>query len=221
VPCCAAQGRTDRHTVAVTARPFSVLLVCTGNICRSALAERLGRAYLDETLGDDASAVRLASAGTQAVVGSAMHPDSALVLRGFGGDPDGFVARQLAEGMVMDADLVLTLTRGHRRDVLTLAPRALARTFTLREAADLVSLLGDVEPAGETLAERARALVKDMAAARSRRESSSADDVADPIGQPLEAHQEAGDAIVAALLPLLGRIADLSGADAGRAAQTG
>ena len=61
---------------------FTVLLVCTGNICRSALAERLGRAYLDELLGEDASAIRLVSAGTRAVVGSAMHPDSALVLLG-------------------------------------------------------------------------------------------------------------------------------------------
>jgi protein-tyrosine-phosphatase len=201
--------------VPVQPAPFTVLLVCTGNICRSALAERLGRAYLEETLRGDASTIRLLSAGTQAVVGSGMHPDSALVLRGFGAEPDGFTAQQLIEGLVTDADLVLTMTRGHRRDVLALAPRALARTYTLREAADLVRLLGDgVELPGETLAERARALVKEMATARSRRESGPDDDVADPIGRPLEAHQEAGDAIVQALLPLLARIASLSDAGA-------
>jgi protein-tyrosine-phosphatase len=44
---------------------FTVLVVCTGNICRSALAERLGRAYLEERLGDKADAVRLVSAGTR------------------------------------------------------------------------------------------------------------------------------------------------------------
>src|SRR4051795_1365012 len=140
--------QADVHTGPVAgaqerAGVFTVLFVCTGNICRSALAERLGRAYLDEVLAEDSAAVRLVSAGTQAVVGSAMHPDSALVLRGFGGNPDGFVARQLTDGLVMDADLVLTMTRGHRRDVLTLAPRALARTFTLREAADIVHILGE------------------------------------------------------------------------------
>jgi protein-tyrosine phosphatase len=186
--------------------------VCTGNICRSALAERLGRAYLDDALGDDATAVRLLSAGTQAVVGSAMHPDTGLVLTGFGGNPNGFQAQQLVEGLILQADLVLTLTRDHRRDVLELAPRALARTFTLREAADILRLLGDsIGPPGETLLERGRAVVKEMAAARSRREGGPVDDIADPINKPVEAHQEAGDAIVDALLPLLDRIVALRG----------
>ncbi len=94
---------------------FTVLLVCTGNICRSAMAERLGRAYLAEALGEHADEVHLSSAGVQAVVGSAMHPDSALVLRGFGGDPEGFVARTLVDDLAIDADLTLTMTRQHRR----------------------------------------------------------------------------------------------------------
>lgn len=209
---CRTAADNDTEQVSDPGWPsFSVLLVCTGNICRSALAERLGRAYLDETLGEDAAQVRLTSAGTHAVVDSDMHPDSALVLKGFGGDPDGFLARQLTDGMVMDADLVLTMTRGHRTEVLTLAPRALARTFTLREAADLFRLIGDdVELPGESLPDRARALVKEMATVRPRREGGSGDDIADPIGKPLDAHQEAGEAIVGSLLPLLNRMVSLA-----------
>ncbi len=158
-----------------------MLLVCTGNICRSALGERLGRAYLADVLGEDAGAVRLVSAGVQAVVGSAMHPDSALVLRGLGGSPDGFVARQLVDDMAIDADLTLTMTRQHRRDVLRMAPRALARTFTLREAAGLLDIVGeDVEVPGDGLADRARNLVKEIASARSRRQSGTGDDIRDP-----------------------------------------
>lgn len=192
---------------------FTVLLVCTGNICRSALGERLGRAYLGEVLGEGARAVRIASAGTHAVVGSAMHPDSALVLRGYGAEAGDFRARQLAAAMVAEADLTLTMTRNHRRDVLALAPRALARTFTLREAADLLRLLDDeVELPGDGLPDRARSLVKELASARSRRQSGAADDVRDPIRHPIEVHEQAGEAIVAALLPVLERIAGLDSA---------
>lgn len=197
--------------------PFVVLLVCTGNICRSALAERLGRAYLTERLGEAAGDVRLESAGTRAVVDSAMHPDSALVLQGYGAEPGDFRARQLVESMGAEADLTLTMTRVHRREVLRAAPRALQRTFTLREAAHLLELLdpGAVPP-GEDLPARARGLVKDMAAARSRRHGGEDDDVPDPIGRPLEAHEEAGELIVGSLIPVLGRIADLAPAPAGR-----
>ena len=187
---------------------FTVLLVCTGNICRSALAERLGRAYLVEVLGNRSAEVRLVSAGTGAVVGSEMHPHSALVLSGLGAEPGDFRARQLVESIVEEADLILTMTRGHRGEVLRLAPRALARTFTLREAADLLrNVVGDDARAGADLPERARELVSAMAEARSRRSGGDYDDIRDPIGLPVEVHQEVGEAIAEALLPVLARLA--------------
>ena len=193
---------------------FTVLLVCTGNVCRSAFAERLGRGYLREVWGDDDGPVRIVSAGTRAVVGSAMHRHSALALRGFGAEAGDFRARQLEDSMASDADLTLTMTRRHRRDVLHGAPRAMARTFTLREAADLVALLGDgAQPDGADFTARARALVAEMAAARSRRSGGEDDDIRDPIGQPPEVHEEVGEAITAALLPVLRRIVSLRPAE--------
>ncbi|MGY2066412.1 arsenate reductase/protein-tyrosine-phosphatase family protein [Blastococcus sp. SYSU DS0619] len=195
--------------------PVTVLLVCTGNICRSALGERLGRAYLGEVLGPAAGDVHLVSAGTRAVVGSRMHPDSALVLSGFGGDPAGFVARQLEARMIAAADLVLTLTRDHRRDVLELVPRALARTFTLREAADLLGAVEERESAGEEFSGRVRALVAALAAARPGRTGGADDDIADPIGRSLEGHEASGQAVAEALLPVLAAVVALHPATAG------
>ncbi|WP_167762079.1 hypothetical protein [Blastococcus sp. CT_GayMR20] len=191
--------------------PFRILLVCTGNICRSAFAERLGRAWLEETLGQDVGILHVASAGTRAVVGSAMHPDSALVLRGFGVEAGDFRARQLRAEHVDRADLVLTMTRAHRNAVLTLAPRAMARTFALREAAALLSRseeadVPEVEFSGAPSGERARQVVQRLTTARRHRASDEGDDIRDPIGQPVEVHEEVAELIVAALLPLLRRL---------------
>src|SRR4051812_29352077 len=101
------------------------------------MGERLTRAFLDDALGASAAAVGTGSAGTHAVVGKGMNSSSALVLEGLGGDPTGFRAQQLTADMINGADLTLTMTRRHRRDALKLAPRAMFRTYTLREAADL------------------------------------------------------------------------------------
>ncbi|WP_211307870.1 hypothetical protein [Geodermatophilus normandii] len=186
---------------------FGVLLVCTGNVCRSPLAERLGRAYLEAASPGSSRWVDLGSAGTRAVVGAGMHPHSALVLQGLGGDPSGFLARQLTGPIADAADLTLTMTREHRRDVLAVAPRALSRTYTLREAADLLGLVGDnVSLGGASSVDRARDLVERMAARRPLRRSGPDDDIRDPIGQPAEVHQEVGDSISEALLTVLGRL---------------
>jgi protein-tyrosine-phosphatase len=190
---------------------FTILMVCTGNVCRSPFAERLARAYLDEALGDEEGLrIRVVSAGTQAVTGSTMHPHSALVLQGLGGDSGRFWAQQLDSPLASSADLTLTMTRGHRDEVLQLAPRSLARTFTLLEAAGLLASVGDTVVEGADLRERMQNLVRALTSARTRRRGSDADDIRDPVGRPLRVHQEVGEQIAGALLPILERIAALA-----------
>ncbi len=115
-----------------------VLFVCTGNICRSPTAERLAVAFAEEGGFELTSS----SAGTQGLSGHAMDPTAALVLTQLGGDPDGFAARRLTPTIAADADLVLTMTAAHRDAVLALAPRQMRRTFTLLEAAGLITASG-------------------------------------------------------------------------------
>lgn len=120
------------------AAPVKILTVCTGNICRSPVAERLLQAGLDQVFP---GGFEVSSAGTRAMVGDPMQPLSGDIVRTFGGNPDGFVSRQLTGKILRSVDLVLTMTSGHRGEVLQLDASLLKRTFTIREFARMLDVL--------------------------------------------------------------------------------
>lgn len=182
----------------------TLLTVCTGNICRSPLLERLLQARFDDAHG--AGAVRVESAGTGALVGSEMDERSARILRDLGGDPEGFVSRQLQEPMVTGATLVLTATRDHRAAVSRMSPRAMKATYTFRELADIASYLEEHElPDATDPAERLRQVV---ALARTRRgwgvpANAPELDVVDPYRQGDDVYRRMRSEVVEALPPVL------------------
>ena len=160
-----------------------MLVVCTGNTCRSPLAEWL----LQDRLGDLA-VVR--SAGVRGLDSAPMESAAAAELRRLGGDPTDFRSRRLSGSDVTGADLVLTMTAAHRSEVLAEAPTALSRTFTLREFAHLLDGLDAPFDPASSIAELAR-----------RRGSATLEDydVEDPIGQPAVVHAHVADRIVQAV----------------------
>jgi protein-tyrosine phosphatase len=131
------------------------------------------------------------SAGTGAMAGHPIQPYAARVLEELGGDASNFAARQLTPAIAADADLVLTMTRAHRDDVLKLAPQQLHRTFTLREAARL---------AWECNARN----VRELAGFRPQFSANAPSDIPDPIGQDEAFFAMVGAQIADLLPPVLG-----------------
>jgi protein-tyrosine phosphatase len=178
-----------------------VLHVCTGNICRSPMAERIMRAEMEARFGP-ALDVLVHSAGTYGGHdGEPMNPAAAWELAARGLDADGFTATWLREPQLAWADLVLAATADHKAQVLVLEPRALRRTFTLLE---LARLSGHVD--GSTLPPgppgvRLRALAEAAADMRGLHPAAerTADDVDDPYGGPPEEFTAAADRISAAV----------------------
>jgi protein-tyrosine phosphatase len=165
-----------------------ILIVCTGNICRSPFIERLLQRELDARGAGFEQGIIVRSAGTGALVGSAMDAQAAAQLVAHGGDPSGFRARELTPALIAESDLVLTATREHRGSVVRMSPAAMRRVFTFCDFAELVrGLDGPGAAAGSAsapsgLGDRVRRVAEKAAASRGLKPPLMADqaDIVDP-----------------------------------------
>jgi protein-tyrosine phosphatase len=190
---------------------FKILYVCTGNVCRSPIAERLTRHELEYRLGaNGAGDILVESAGTWGHEGAPMESNAAEILGEYGADPQGFIGRELLDEHVIGADLVLTATLDHRAQVISMGHAAGLRTFTLKEFTRLVraidpATLPETSDQPGDVAERARALVRAAAALRGwlLAATPEADEVDDPYGAPLGMFRNCGEEIFDALDPIV------------------
>ena len=104
-----------------------IVFVCTGNTCRSPMAEALGKALLAARLGCEVGDLprrgyRLLSAGVSAYSGDAPSPEAVDVLREFNADLSAHRSQPLALEVVAFADDLIAMTRSHLLTVLTHYP---------------------------------------------------------------------------------------------------
>lgn len=111
-----------------------VVFICSGNICRSPMAERLFLAAARQR-GVDAMAI---SMGTLNLVGRSASREAIEALRQIGVDLSDHRSQGLSIGLLRHADRVLVMEHAHRR-------RLLALDSVL---ADRIELLGQHDPAG-------------------------------------------------------------------------
>lgn len=111
---------------------FRILIVCTGNTCRSPMAEALLKHKVQSA--NLADRIQVLSAGTFAGGGAASY-NAGQVMRTHGLSLDEHTPRQLSPALIQAVDLILTMTESHKRAVLSMAPEAEGKTFTLSEFA--------------------------------------------------------------------------------------
>lgn len=182
----------------MASHPFTVLVVCRANHCRSPLAEHLLRVAASERDLD----WQVSSAGTQARPGLAMHPFAARILAARGLDTAGWRSTGVTRDLVRQADLILTASEAHKT-VVRFDPSAMSRTFTILQFAHLA---GPIDP-GLTVkpAEYGRWLMQQVEYRRGSRQplSPGSRDLSDPMGKSFYQFRRCANSIQRALTQIL------------------
>lgn len=113
---------------------YRILVVCTGNVCRSPMAEGILRRLMErQDLGDK---VEVRSAGTWGSAGDVASANAVRAAREQGVDISGHRASPLTPSLIRDADLILAMEPSHLEEVLTQEPEAGEKAFVLTTYAD-------------------------------------------------------------------------------------
>jgi protein-tyrosine phosphatase len=164
-----------------TGDSFGIMVLCTGNLCRSPMAAAL----LSRRLTVLGVTVAVRSAGMLAY-GNQPFPEVVSVMASYGIEIASHRSRIASADDLAGASLVLAMTRENLRYAVTTEPRVWPRAFTLKEIVRRGEQIGPRRP-GEPFAD----WVSRAHAGRERTSLlgySAADDVADPSGGPMHAY---------------------------------
>jgi len=127
-PVVIRKGVITQEDVDNIAKKKSVLFVCTGNSCRSVMAE-----YLMKDMTKDRDNVHVASAGTGVFIHSTASAETLSVLGQNGISAQEHLSQPITSILLKSSDLIFVMTRAHRQAVLERAPEVEKRVYLLRE----------------------------------------------------------------------------------------
>ncbi|MCT4607167.1 MAG: low molecular weight protein arginine phosphatase [Marinisporobacter sp.] len=125
-----------------------ILFVCTGNTCRSTMAEGLFKKMLED-LGEKTKGIKVISAGTAALKGQKASKNAVRAMDEKGINLKDHRATFVTKELTQEADLILTMTSNHKKQLVYMEPKAKEKTYTLKE---YIGKEGDiVDPYGQSI----------------------------------------------------------------------
>ena len=155
-----------------------ILFVCTGNTCRSPMAEVIFRDLVEkEGLKD----IEVMSAGIFAVPEDRANPNAIDVMKKRGLSLENHKSTMLTADILEEADLILTMTIGHKEVILQNYPELEEKIFTLKE---YVNNPEDIKNANDI-------------------------NISDPFGQSIAIYKKNADEIMTNLKKLLEKVKEM------------